>query len=197
MKEMTVEEYDKRFEGDIEKHEMKIYHDEGVYRHVRFGRPETNCMHFNLTTFPGRLCYSGDMGDFTFARVNDMFTFFNSKTINLGYWTEKLQSVDKMGAWNSNSNGFEEWNEELFWENVDECFKAHYEEQWKTKIAEFKAESCFESSVPYDAVNAVMEFNSDMDFWDYSNTVYTFRIQWALRAIRWGVSKYIEEKGGL
>jgi len=199
MKEMTQKQYDERFDEDIKNHQMKILHDEGVYRHIRFKQPDTGNMYFDLVTYPGYLVYSGDMGDFSFSRTPDMFKFFNSKTINLGYWSEKLQSVDAQSAYSVDSNGYKEWSEELFWENLTECLKAHFEDDWQCKLTKYKEESCVDANIPYEAVNSVLgyDFGAEFDFWEYSHTVYTFRIQWALRAIRWGVEQYITEKGGL
>jgi len=58
-------------------------------------------MHFDLITWPGYLCYTGDMGTYVFRRLEDMFEFFrtdrrddSSLNINRHYWSEKLQAVD-------------------------------------------------------------------------------------------------------
>lgn len=65
-----------RFLADVKDHKISIVRDDGVYRHVRFAKPETVCMHFDLITWPGYLAYVGDMGAFTFTRLRDMFEFF-------------------------------------------------------------------------------------------------------------------------
>ena len=59
-----------RFQHDIATHQVVILRDDGVYRHIRFKRPTTMCMHFDLVTWPGYLCYSGDMGCFVFSRLD-------------------------------------------------------------------------------------------------------------------------------
>jgi hypothetical protein len=98
-----------RFLRDIEGHAMVILRDDGVHRHVRFKRPDTSCYYFDLITWPGYLCYTGDMGTFVFRRLEDMFAFFGhdrkchasrgrTLAINLGYWGEKLVAVDANGA---------------------------------------------------------------------------------------------------
>jgi hypothetical protein len=102
-----------RFLQDVAEHQMIIIRDDGVNRHIRFKRPDTSCYHFDLITWPGCLCYTGDMGTFVFSRVRDMFEFFRQDreynanrgralSINLGYWGEKLIAVDANGA---NSGG--------------------------------------------------------------------------------------------
>ena len=90
-----------RFANDVAKHEMTIFHDGGLYRHLRFvhttinertGKPErSSSYYFDLITWPGHLAIDGDMGGFMFARTEDMFEFFRGQRINPGYWAEKLR----------------------------------------------------------------------------------------------------------
>ena len=79
-----------KFVSDTDEHQMTILHDDGVYRHLRFKAPGTRFYWFDLVTWPGHLSITGDMGAFTFARVQDMFTFFYGHDINPGYWGEKV-----------------------------------------------------------------------------------------------------------
>ncbi len=65
-----------RFLKDVANHEMQIIRDDGVQRHLRFKKPGTMCYHFDLITWGGHLCYTGDMGTYVFTRVHDMFDFF-------------------------------------------------------------------------------------------------------------------------
>lgn len=96
------------FLASIAGHQMQVMHDSGEFRHIRFGKPGTNCMHFNLTTVPGYLMITGDMGDWTFSRLRDMFEFFRAPErygpglhINLGYWSEKLVACECAGRFKS------------------------------------------------------------------------------------------------
>ena len=81
---------------------MTIEHDDGVHRCLYFGRPGTMNYHFRLTTWPGHICISGDIGTHVFSRLRDMFEFHASADdwasmpmkINASYWAEKLQSED-------------------------------------------------------------------------------------------------------
>jgi hypothetical protein len=95
---------EKTFLKDIAKHEMKVLLDNGIYRHIRFRKPESGDMWFEIVTWPGFLAYSGDMGCFVFSRIKDMFEFFRTRPegssklfINTGYWGEKLEAVDRYG----------------------------------------------------------------------------------------------------
>lgn len=103
---MTYELTEASFLKDVATHEMQLLRDDGVYRHLRFKRPGTACMYFDLITWPGSLCYTGDMGTFVFTRLRDMFEFFRTDReyaqrrgdrqlfVNHGYWSEKLVAVD-------------------------------------------------------------------------------------------------------
>lgn len=81
-------------------HRMTIEHDDGVHRCLYFGQPGTMNYHFRLTTWPGHICISGDIGTHVFARLRDMFEFHASADdwasmpleINASYWAEKLET---------------------------------------------------------------------------------------------------------
>lgn len=86
------------FRKDVAQHRMTVIHDHGVHRHLRFGKPGDSNLSFQITTWPGYLCYSGDMGCYVFFRVEDMFRFFRGERINPGYWAEKVQAEDREGV---------------------------------------------------------------------------------------------------
>jgi hypothetical protein len=77
----------------VTNHRMIVLKDEGLYRHVRFQEPGTSIWRFDLVTWPGHLVITGDLEDYHFARISDMFEFFRSPVghINEQYWAEKLQ----------------------------------------------------------------------------------------------------------
>ncbi len=121
---MTTEQ---RFLKDVESHVMEIIKEDGLHRHIRFRKPGTMCMHFDLITWPGYLCYTGDMGTFVFRRLEDMFQFFRADReyaqsrgkqlgINVGYWAEKLEAVDG----NSHRSGATEFDSDKFKQIVNE-----------------------------------------------------------------------------
>lgn len=99
---------EEEFLRDVSNHEMLIIRDDGLYRHIRFQRPDTSSMYFDLITWPNRLCYTGDMSTYVFSRIEDMFRFFRADRqrstrddqrleINLSYWAEKVISGDRDG----------------------------------------------------------------------------------------------------
>ncbi|HEX5772226.1 MAG TPA: hypothetical protein VFY11_14800 [Nocardioidaceae bacterium] len=87
----VIERTAKMFAVNTAGHQLTILHDDGLYRHVRFGRPDTGLYRYELVTWPGHLAVGGDIDSYTFARVDDMFTFFRGQRINPSYWAEKVQ----------------------------------------------------------------------------------------------------------
>jgi hypothetical protein len=80
-----------QFEAETTEHVMTVLHDDGVYRHIKFARPDTNIWRFDLVTWPGHLAISGDLQSYTFHRLYDMFEFFGGgRNINPDYWSEKV-----------------------------------------------------------------------------------------------------------
>ena len=78
-----------QFAAYVTDHQMTVLHDDGLYRHLRFGcRGAVGW--FEIVTWPGTLTIHGDLGGtHTFSRLTDMFEFFRDRPINPGYWAEK------------------------------------------------------------------------------------------------------------
>ena len=184
-----------RFARDIVTHQMKIRHDDGLYRHVVCKRPDTICMSFSLTTTPGRLIYAGDMGCFVFESLPDMFQFFRTdREPNLDYWHEKLVAVDR-------PDGSKERSVEVFRENllarIPQTGEQDDEENVDIQqIIELVDEACeaFESEGPDSAYTLLRDSSFDEDFSEITDTKYTLRYEWACHAIKWAIAKYDEAK---
>ena len=95
-----------QFLKDVSGHQMRVIRDDGKHRHVRFEKPGSSCMHFELITWPGYLAYVGDMGSYVFSRLPDMFQFFRmgdgdlnhnerGLSINPSYWAGKIEAADR------------------------------------------------------------------------------------------------------
>ncbi len=82
---MELELTKKQFLHDIENHEMQIYKDDGIFRCITFKKENTSNQQFTITTFPNYLVITGDMGDFVFTRLEDMFNFFRGENIHKSY----------------------------------------------------------------------------------------------------------------
>ena len=105
-----------RFTRETASHRMIVFHDDGLYRHIRFQhhvlcndaevRLGYSSYWFDLITWPGALTINGDCGTYTFARDTDMFVFFRRHRtlrgdgfeINPQYWAEKLRAPEPAGA---------------------------------------------------------------------------------------------------
>ena len=205
---------DQRFIRDVAKHQLTIIRDDGLYRHIRLSVPGSRCMLFDLVTWPGHLCYTGDMGTYVFSRIPDMFAFFRSREgrdldINPSYWSEKAEATDK-------GSGIKEFSEDKFnaavmshlveWirNNRYRTTKDERRELWVDVVHEvIRADG---DSGGHRKQAAVHDFshrvNNDVefyfkDFWEASVEVYTFHYIWCCYAMNWGVAQYDAHKKSL
>lgn len=189
------------FKRDIATHQMHVIRDDGINRHIRFNRPDTSCMHFDLITWPGYLCYTGDMGTYVFARLEDMFVFFRRRLVDtpyqmdMGYWAEKLQAQDR--------TGFEKYSPESFQKHIADRLKSYCDDMDEAERAELKAE--VENDILYmaddeqDAYRAAAHFTFKgkavfEDFWEYDCKAYTHRFKWCCHALEWAIDTYDASK---
>jgi hypothetical protein len=131
---MTYVCSEKRFLDDVENHKIRIIRDDGNDRHIRFRKPNTVCYGFDLITWFGHLCISGDCGTFVFRRIEDMFTFFRMSEnyhklypdrklhINPQYWHEKVLAEDKNG-------GVEQYSQEALTDAIKDYHEFYYEDE--------------------------------------------------------------------
>lgn len=181
------------FLKDVANHQMTVIRDDGVHRHLKFRRPGTYCMGFDLVTWPGYLCYSGDMGCFVFQRLEDMFEFFRSRPpgktglhINLSYWGEKVQAESRYG-------GFEKFSEDLFRSAVTEYLddaeaspelRQEVEEEVMSRICDGEHAAC---QAVYDFEHEGFRFQ---DFFERNFQEYTYHFVWCCYALAWGIQQY-------
>lgn len=183
------------FVKDVAQHEMTIVRDDGNHRHVVFAKPGTYCQRFELITWPGYLCYSGDMGTYVFRRLEDMFAFFRDARpegeklrINLGYWAEKLEATDRC-------DGSQCWSEykfrdviEGYLKDSDEPISASLREAVNNEVL-----SRLEDG-EHEAYRAANEFEHEgftfNDLWDHDFKDYTYRFVWCCYALAWGIRQY-------
>ena len=90
------------FLAEVKNHKLTVIRDDGLYRHLRVGVPGTIMESWHIITWPGYLAMVGDMGDWVFRRMDDMFQFFrsdpgNGLQVNPYYWSEKLQAQEREG----------------------------------------------------------------------------------------------------
>lgn len=206
------------FLKDVATHQMYIQRDDGVYRHIRFKKPNSSSFSFNLVTYPGYLIFTGDMGCYVFSRLDDMFEFFRSDTgrINPQYWGEKLKAVDCSGT---NKGSAVEFSQARFTEVIKEyrlgwikdaisnrsLTKEERRELWEAVDEEVLDYVDDDESANFYRAN---EFNWSKgrflpgtypsyqftDFWDHRFTDYTFHFLWCCHALAWGIQKYDQFK---
>jgi hypothetical protein len=185
------------FLRDVAGHEMTVRLDSGLYRSIRFQRPGTWNMAFDIATWPGFLCFSGDMGCYVFSRVPDMLEFFRGKPegplrIDLGYWAEKVQAQDRCC-------GVEEYSPEKFRERVDWWLTSGGDEGPPQDLRDAVADEVLSRADDgeHEAMRAAMEFEHEgfrfEDFWEARVRDYTHRFVWCCYALAWAVRKYDAE----
>lgn len=200
------------FLNDVREHQIAVIRDDGVHRHLRFQNPGTMCMHFDLITWPGYLCYTGDMGTYVFRRLNDMFQFFRTDAdsawlkskgltlgINLSYWGEKLEAIDR-------GDGYKKWSEDLFRDRLRESFDqwaeralrpSEIESAWQTVEQDVIHEMEYGGKETAYRLAMECEINGKrpfQDFWEVDAEEYSHRFVWCCYALAWGVAKYDQTK---
>ena len=202
---VTTEE---SFLRSVSGHVMTVLEEDGVHRRIRFSKPGSSDMHFYLVTWPGYLCFCGDMGTFVFQRLEDMFAFFRSSkheagklSINTSYWGEKCVAVDSV-------DGIREYSPDSFREAIGEWLEAHLEDEeddaLKCELSDAVDDdllSCAEdgeaaarSAVDNFCFNWFGRTFEISDFGETTLTVKTHRFLWCCYAIAWGIQKFDEAK---
>lgn len=205
---MSYECTEERFLKDVSEHQMTVLRDEGVNRHLRFRKPGTGCMGFDILTWPGYLRFTGDMGTYVFRRLEDMLEFFRTDAryskgdglaINPGYWGEKLEAIDRNG-------GFREWSDELFEQAVRqdvETFTDGWEAEKKAELLQAVESEVLNAGDQYDSMDAVRKFDHEdaedlfTDFWEHRLEDFTFRFLWCCYALAWTVRTYDAHVSGV
>ena len=208
---MTSKLTESVFLREIAEHGIKIVRDDDIHRHIVFKNPDNSNCWFELVTWPGHLCISGDCGTYVFSRINDMFEFFRmdkndfnyrkdaSLNINPIYWGEKLQAVDRC-------SGFMEFDEDSFKARVKEHFDGFVESHPDLNIdhknelwAQIQDDVLVYSDNEHEAYSVVNNFDYYIgdhvfqftDFFDGGATeTYASRYLWCLYAIVWGIRQY-------
>lgn len=201
------------FLADVKQHTMAVLLDKGVYRHLQFKQNGSSVMWFDIVTWPGFLAYSGDMGCFVFSRLKDMFEFFRTRPtdrgeklfINEGYWSEKLEAVDRCGRPCDYKEFSSERFESMVNEHVDEWIEEWEltEEQAAELREEIKNEVlCASDDGEYRAHEVLRDFSFEQDghkfefsdTWEWDLREYTFRFIWCCYALSWAIKQYDAQK---
>jgi hypothetical protein len=196
---------EEQFLRDVAEHEMIVIRDDGIGRHIRFKRPGTSCMHFDLITWPGYLCYTGDMGTYVSQRLEDMFEFFRTDreykkrngaqlAVNLRYWGEKLQATDH--------DGYRKYSADKFRANVmdwiEQCglvgkLGHGLREELESEVLDHADDG---SDAAYSAAMRFVWAGKRVfaEFYELDSEDYTHRFVWCCYALAWGIEKYDASK---
>lgn len=201
MKECTAEQFLK----DVAGHQMEVLLDQGIHRHLKFravGRDSWN-QWFEIITWPNSLTISGDMGTWTFSRVEDMFTFFrwDMLKINPYYWSEKLQNGVSGGR-----SQAKVWDGDVFKAELTCRVKEDFdlkEDQLAELLEAVEDEILGDTDNEGRTMSAVYEFSHKFEVTDDNREpwtltfeeppdgqVYCFHFIWCLYAIVWGIQQW-------
>lgn len=188
----------KRFQRDTANHTMEVLRDDGLYRHLKFSDNGSSVYRFDLITWPGHLCISGDMGSNVFSRLVDMFEFFRTDRehgayINPGYWQEKIVDDGKKEA--------EEFDADEFRRRIErelaEATQDMGEDEAQDLRNDVNADILYEvDKGEHAAWNAVYGWSDDrLDLTDFHENYsscrdYTVHFIWRCFAIAWGIQQY-------
>ena len=203
------------FLKDVAQHQMKVLLDNGVYRHLRFastGQYSGN-QWFQIVTWPGYLAYSGDMGCFVFSRLEDMFEFFRTRPcdepaklhVNIGYWAEKLEAVDRCGC----DAGAEQFSLERLEARVEATIKEWIEdfslsaeegEELRDDVRDQVLSVADDGE--YEVHRALRDFSCEVggqpfefsDTWEWDLKEYTLHFVWCCYALAWAIQQYDASK---
>ena len=85
--------------GAFAEHAIETQLNDGVFRHFRCAKPGTGSYAFNITTFPGRLVVTGDIGTLVVERVRDMFEWAPNAVESIDYFAQKVPSCMPTREW--------------------------------------------------------------------------------------------------
>jgi hypothetical protein len=193
------------FLKDVSSHQLTVNLDQGVFRDITIKKPNSVNMHYNITTRPGFLIFTGDMGEYVFERTNDMFGFFRSQDnayyINTGYWGEKVKAgaVSKFDPETACDSV-----KQYLTNFLDDLDLSDSEDQKKSKQA-LEAVNDFisgnQNSGEFDFWEDINSWDADEaggleldDFWEAPTTAKTHHYIWACYAIVHAIKLYDEFK---
>lgn len=198
---MKLDQVGERFANDVSRHELTVLRNDGMYRHLRLARPDSNVFSFDLVTWPGHLVITGDMGTYVFVRDSDMFAFFRSASgrPNETYWAEKMAAGDTTGplrrfdadlvAGHLRST-LADWLEE--YEEGDPAraeLTEAVEDLISIQVLSHKGDDIGESLAQALSDFNIRGYRFD-DWWSWTMKSLDYRAMWCLWAIPWAISRY-------
>lgn len=165
---------------DLKDHVITVKHLDGMYRHWHCAHPGTSNQYFDIVTWPGSLCYTGDMGEYLFQRTTDMVAFMRCSAMSFSYAAEKCVADD---------GRLREWREEVFEEELETCLE--YADGDDEQVAHVKEriewihDQIGGDDPQHESMAALYE-SGLVDGCDFpSCESYTYHFLWCLHAIKW------------
>jgi hypothetical protein len=192
-----------QFMKDVSGHKMAVILQSGVHRHLLFKKPGSSNLWFEIITWPGALTIHGDMGTWTFSRVEDMFTFFRSRPgktdleINPSYWAEKLR-----GGVHGGSDNSKVWEEDSFRDSLVQQLTEYYSLDGDdlTTVSQALEDQVLRQDGKYDLMIAARDFSCELsggkgrfefDTCELPTGMeYAYHFLWCLYAIVWAVRQW-------
>ncbi len=178
-----------RIVRDLAEHVITEVRRDGLHGHWRCGKPETSNLSFSIITWPGFLCYTGDMGHYLFRRTENMIGFMQSASMSYSYAAEKCIAHD---------GRLREWRHELFEEELEDYLRDLREscvsEKRLAEVVEKQDQIRREYSI-YEAEHDASKAMYESGLYDGSDMpnckAFTFHFLWGLHAIKWFCDRMI------
>ncbi len=176
--------------GAFKDHVIQEQSRNGVYRSWRCGRVGTSVYHFVITTIPGSLIITGDLGSMIVTRAYDMLPWCRRSIDSIEYFAEKVDSGFKKREFSRDK--FLEWLDEEEKEFRESHADDDDEDESESETLDL-IDALRHLSDEYDASQAYQE---SMDLWEGNDPpnleVYTSRFLWLREAIAWFVNNHDE-----
>lgn len=197
-RETITAEVARRFPQEIAKHVATVRLNDGVFRHIECREPGTWNRHFQVTTWPGHLAITGDMGAFVFSRLPDMFEFFrlDRGRINASYWAEKTVATDRSGVRQYDPDRFRAAIVRRYREWLKSCSDELTGDERRELRHRVRDEVLSRADDgEHFALQAAYEFTHDADpvfpdFWETGLKEWTYHYLWCCHAIVWAIAQW-------
>lgn len=189
------------FAEETAEHVMTVLHDDGPYRHLRFRKPGTAIFGFDVVTWPGHIAISGDMGDTTMARIDDMISFVakpGSDQISFGYWVEKIVANDgPKREWSQRlleAQLRDSWREQCCDNDVDP--ESDLATRWWNDLEDAILNAGCDGD-EHEQRAALDRFTGDVELyetWEWDCSDLPFHLYWRMLALRHAANTYLTQR---
>lgn len=166
----TIAEYERRGAERFKNHVLTDLGSNGLYGCWRCGTPDGSGIDsFRITTIPGVLIITGDIGDLILERTENMIAWCAGSINSIDYFEEKVPRAIKTKEYDQDIAL--EWIEEQL-ENEDECYDGEELEHLEALKDYTEDEYCFYQEFHQSGVN---DGNDFPDFENYDNNFLSCR----------------------